>query len=112
MKNSFSERQQNLPVLAAPSPPLHLCVAGSLGVAAPLVAVVAAIVLAVADLVPLDAVVVGALEVGEDVGADLGPVGAERVVVLVAAVAAVVHAVAHQEARDALQLIMRRRFSK
>ena len=80
--------------------------------AAPLVAVVAAVVLAVADLVPLDAVVVGALEVGEDVGADLGPVGAERVVVLVAAVAAVVHAVAHQEARDALQLIRRRRFSK
>lgn len=80
----------------------HLCVARALRVAAPLVAVVAAVVLAVADLVPLDAVVVGALEVGEDVGTDLGPVGAQRMVVLVAAVAAVVHAVAHQEARDAL----------
>ena len=62
-------------------------------------------VLAVSDLVLLDAgVVVRTLEVGEDIGADLGSVGAQRVVVLVAAFAAVVHAIAHQEVRDALQL--------
>ena len=69
-------------------------------VAVLLVAVVAAVVLVAADLVPLDAEVVCALEVGEDVGADLGPVGAQRVVVLITAVAAVVH----QEVQDALQV--------
>ena len=89
-------------MLASAAPPLDLRVAGALRVAALLVAVVAAVVLAVADLVALDAAVVGALEVREDVGADLGAVGAEGVVVLVAAVAAVVYAVAHQEPRDAL----------
>ena len=83
-------------MLASAAPPVDLGVAGALGVAALLVAVVAAVVLAVADLVPLDA-----LEVGEYVGADLGPVGAQRVVVLVASVAAVVFSIAKQQLRNA-----------
>ncbi len=77
----------------------------SLLVAALLVGSVAAVVFQVADLVPLNALAVGALEVGKDVGTGSGAVGAEGHVVLVAAVAAVVLAVAHLELRDALVVV-------
>ena len=71
------------PVEAAPAGAVDLVLAFALLVTASLIGVVAAIVLQVADLVPLDAVAVGTLEVGEQVGAMRGPVGAQGHVVLV-----------------------------
>jgi hypothetical protein len=92
-------------VLAASAGSLDLILTPAGLVAALLVGPVAAVVLQVTDLRPVDAVAVAALEVAEQVGAGSRPVGAEGHVVLVRPVAAVVLAVADVVPRNALEVV-------